>query len=160
LQTRSHPVIGEPSVAGSGSADTHATARPTTPPPVLMTAPADAVATAPADADPHETARAQRVALVERVSHSGKHREKWAGQGEALLDDIASHAERIDDRGCYLSGCMASYTFASNSAYQDMLQLETTTPQWAKWTGGKRWSAVEDLDGGRVIVTLVLYRPD
>jgi hypothetical protein len=111
------------------------------------------------DVASREAARAERTEWVQRMaSHEG--REHWADQGESLLDEIGSRAERIADRGCYISGCTATYTFTSRSVYDQLARDVVGWTTYIAWYGGKQWSTPEDQDDGRVMIALLLYRPD
>jgi hypothetical protein len=131
---------------------------PATSRPVPPTAQPDASSAPVANVD-GDAAHADRVAVVTRMaSHKG--REKWAPRAEGVLDDIGQHAERVEDRGCYISGCTATYTFASRAAYDATFRDATDSAAYKGWTGGKRWTTPEQQDDGKIIVALLLYRID
>lgn len=121
-------------------------------------------ATAPAL--PHQTpserdaAKTQRTQWVQRAIASGSGREIWTDQGQELIDEIGRLAAGVEDSGCFLTGCTATYTFPSRASYDDAYREVTGSPSYAAWTGGKRWSTPEEQDDGRIIVALIIYRPN
>jgi hypothetical protein len=148
----SHAPAATPTVQAR-SAATHATGEVAPPP-------------APPNAPPHqstasrEAARAQRTEWVHSAIASGSGRENWTDQGQALVDEIAKRAEHVEDSGCFIQGCTATYTFPSRAAYDTAYRDITDSETYAAWTGGKRWSSPEEQDDGRIIVALILYRPN
>jgi hypothetical protein len=111
-------------------------------------------ATPPAE---HAAARA-RAELVATLRASGAATETWSGQGMALLG--RAHAAASTDSGCFVAGCAAVFTYASQSDYMQQRAALEASPEYTAWTGGKRWTDVEQLGDGRVRVGLLLYRPD
>jgi hypothetical protein len=143
--------------AADASAPRSATV-PSTSPPSLPAAPAHAAEAVDAGSD-RDAAHAERVTLVTRMaSHNG--REKWAPRAEALLDEIGQRAEHVQDRGCYISGCTATYTFASRASYDTGYRDAIGLAAYTGWTGGKLWTKPEQQDDGRIVVALLLYRID
>ena len=163
MQTRpSAPPREPPSVAASPAAPPRPvtpTPPPTAPPPAVS-ADAGAPAAGQIDVVARDAARAQRTEWVERMaSHAGREK-KWADKCESLLDEIGSRAEREADRGSYIAGCTATYTFTSRRVYDELARDVVGWTTYTAWTGGKQWSSPEYQDDGRVIVALLLYRPD
>jgi hypothetical protein len=50
--------------------------------------------------------------------------------------------------------------FASMSEYEQAVAAISALPQFRDWTGGKKWTIAEQAPDGRVLVALLLYRPD
>ena len=101
-------------------------------------------------------ARAQREALLARIRDAHAGHESWNERGRALLERFGP----ATDGGCYMAGCTATFTFASRAAYERVRDDVTATPEYAAWTGGKQLTTPETLSDGRVIVAVVLQRPD
>ena len=89
---------------------------------------------------------------LEALRNSGTASEVWVTDAERLVHSIAP-AATVE---CYVAGCGAQLSFASEAAYQDAVRAVADDHTW---TGGKRWSEAAR-DGGRVSVALILYRPD
>ena len=108
-------------------------------------------------ADPH--AHGDGEALLDDLRASGSAAEPWDAQGTALLAAIGHRAVATSQVGCFTAGCAATFTFASRSDL-DRARIEATqSPQYRAWTGGKRWTTPE-ISRDRVVITLLLYRPD
>ena len=129
-------------------------------------APPDAVPALPdaaADAAPGVAAaadRAERDALLAGLRESGRGDEPWDAQAGALFAALGRAPAVADVTGCYIAGCGATFTFPSDAAYrQRLVEVEPTDASRA-WTGGRRFSKPEPMPDGRVVVGLVLYRPD
>jgi hypothetical protein len=163
VQTRPHTTVPEP-VAVAPAVDAMVERRPPSPLRPPTPPPADAaIAVVAVDASPPEPdasdPHAERVALTAHMA-ARPGRERWARKGEALLDEVALRAQRVDERGCYISGCTATFWFASRDAYDAVVRDEATSPVYAAWTGGKSWTTPEPQPDGQVVVALLLYRPD
>jgi hypothetical protein len=132
---------------------------------VARNVPSAQIAAAPrADAgavalDDASDAHAERVALTEHMSARPGH-EHWERKGVAVLDEVGARAQRVEDRGCYVSGCTATYWFSSRDAYDAVVRDEAASPVYAAWKGGKHWTTPEEQSDGEVIVALLLDRPD
>jgi hypothetical protein len=145
--TRPHPT--SPVVVARADA---AAANPIAPPPPALPS-TDAGA-------PPSTARAERELLLSKIiDHLGGH-EGWNEQGTDLLRAFGRGAVATSDLNCYMAGCIATFTFASEDAFHATYDEVTTSPRYAAWTGGKRVTAPELLPDGRVIVAVALERPD
>lgn len=105
-------------------------------------------------------ARAKRDQLLAKIRDAHAGHESWNEQGLALLDLIGRRAITTADVGCYMAGCSSTFTFASEAAYRHAFDEVTATSEYARWTGSKQFTDPEVLDGGRVIVAVVLQRPD
>jgi hypothetical protein len=158
VQTRARSATPDPVVP---IVDAAAAQRP--PNPRVVAPPADAaIVIAAADAAPTSDAsdpHAERVALTEHMAARQGH-EHWVGKGEAVLDEVGRRAQRVEERGCYLSGCTATYSFSSRDAYEAVVRDEATSQVYAAWKGGKQWTTPEEQADGQVVVALLLYRPD
>jgi hypothetical protein len=107
--------------------------------------------------DPH--AQTERETLVADLRASGSGAEPWDAQGTALLAAIGRRAVATSQAGCFTAGCAATFTFASRTEL-DRARIEAArSPQYRAWTGGKRWTTPE-VSRDRVVITLLLYRPD
>jgi hypothetical protein len=174
VQTRGRPTTADPTtgpVAVAPPADAADAAITRRPPPLLPPQAADAAivaiavadasaeqpgdASAPDASDPH----AERVALTQNMAARSGH-EHWVGKGEAVLDEVGHHALRVEDRGCYLSGCTATYWFLSRESYDATLRDEAASAVYAAWKGGKQWTTPEVQPDGQLVIALLLYRPD
>jgi hypothetical protein len=120
------------------------------------TVPALASQPSPADLDAH----AKRERLVARIRDPKAGYEPWDDKGLAILDRVARVAVATTDRGCYMAGCIATFTFPSAEVYQSVVEEITATPEWIAWTGGKQFSPPEKLVNQQVVVAVVLERPD
>lgn len=146
--TRPHPPTTLPPPAPSRDA-----AAVTTPPPPPTLPTIDAAVAA-------SGGRAEREHMVAQiVDRLGGH-ESWNAQGIELLQAFGGRAQTTTDLGCYMAGCVATFTFASESTYRAAYDDVTATRAYAAWTGGKRVSSPEVLPDGRVIVAIALERPD
>ena len=125
-------------------------ARPTSPPPTL-------VARAETAEPPERRAREQLVARVRDPSHG---HEPWDDAGLALLRAIGADAIETSDVGCYMAGCLATFTFANAATYRDAIAKLETSPDYAAWTGGKQLSAPETRADDSVVIAVVFERPD
>jgi hypothetical protein len=105
-------------------------------------------------------ARQERETVLASLRESGEGHEGWETQATELFGSLANRDTQVSDVGCYIAGCAATFTFSSQAAYHSQIDRLQTSPAYAAWTGGKRYSAPETREDGRVIVALVLYRPD
>lgn len=118
-------------------------------------------ATAPVLASqPDLEAHGQRERLVARIRDPKAGYEPWNDKALAILDRIARDAVATTDRGCYMAGCIATFTFPSAAVYQRVLDETMAAAEWIAWTGGKQFSSPETLASRQVVVTVVLERPD
>jgi hypothetical protein len=106
-----------------------------------------------------DSARTERESALQTLKRSGPAEESWNPQAGAVFDSIRTSAT-LADVGCYVVGCGATLTFASDRSYRDGLaQLEASTAYRA-WTGGKKTTSPEVQTDGSVVVALLLFRPD
>jgi hypothetical protein len=105
-------------------------------------------------------ARDSRDKLLDGIREAHPGQESWNDAGLALVDQLGRDAIAVTDRGCYMAGCMGTFTFASDGAYRRAFSELSSSPDYIAWTGGKQWTAPETLANGQVIVALVLQRPD
>jgi hypothetical protein len=106
------------------------------------------------------SARAEREALVDGLRNSGSGRESWDDQARTLLGSLAAADAEVTWGGCFVAGCTATIVFASREAYDHAIDDVARGSAFHAWTGGKKWSAPEIGDDGRLTAALVLYRPD
>ena len=112
--------------------------------PVVVAPPVDAASTS------------ERDQVLDVVRASGPANEPWDAQARSLFESIDPSVS-ID--GCYVAGCAATFTFASEASYDARRRDAERSTEYAAWTGGKRWTAPV-VTGSKVAVSLVLYRPD
>ncbi len=105
-------------------------------------------------------ARAEREAVMTTLAHSGIGDEAWAAQAGALFTAIAQPPVTVSVTGCYIAGCGATFTFASEADYRRTLAGLAELAAYRAWTGGKKLTNPETRSDGSVVVGLVLYRPD
>ena len=98
--------------------------------------------------------------MLAAVRESGSASEPWVTQGASLLDSIATGGTTISERACAIAGCGAVFEFSSMPEYLRQRASAESSTAFEAWTGGKQWSTPETLEDGRVVVALVLYRPD
>jgi hypothetical protein len=110
----------------------------------------------PAELDAHT----RREQLVARIRDPKAGHEPWDDKGLAILDRVAHDAVATSDRGCYMAGCVATFTFPSEAVYRRTVDEITAAPEWIAWTGGKQLSPPETLVNHQVVVAVVLERPD
>ena len=126
--------------------------------------PLDPAALAPAvDARTPTTdsaARTNRENILDGIRDPHPDHESWNEAGLALVDQLGRDAVDVADRGCYMAGCVGTFTFASEAAYRHAVDALTASTDYAAWTGGKQLTAPETLANGQVVVALVLQRPD
>jgi hypothetical protein len=77
-----------------------------------------------------------------------------------VLDDLARDGETTVERGCYMAGCFATVRFASDAIEQATLARVQRSADYSSWTGAKRVTPVEESADGKIIIALVLERPD
>jgi hypothetical protein len=105
-------------------------------------------------------ARTERAQLISALLDSGPASESWSGQATKLLEQISKRATGMTPEGCYIAGCAATFVFASIAEYEKAIAASMNLPEYHSWTGGKRWTTPEQAPDGRVLVALLLYRPD
>jgi hypothetical protein len=105
-------------------------------------------------------ARQSREQLGARVRDPSHGHEPWDDAGLALLHALGTDAVEMTDVGCYMAGCMATFTFASTVMYRDAIAKLEASPDYAAWTGGKQLSAPETRADDMVVVAMVFERPD
>jgi hypothetical protein len=104
--------------------------------------------------------REEREQLLARIRDPKAGYEPWDDQGLAILDSAASDATELTDVGCYMAGCVATFTFPSDGAYRRAIADLKLTTAYVAWTGGKQFTTPETLDDGRVVIAILLNRPD
>jgi len=112
----------------------------------------------PISTDDHT--RTSRETLLATIRDPRAGHEPWDETGLALLDQLGRDASDVTDRGCYMAGCIATFTFASDASYRRAIDDLTTSAEYAAWTGGKQITSPETLANGQVVIALVLQRPD
>jgi hypothetical protein len=105
-------------------------------------------------------ARVRREKLLAGIRDDRAGHESWNDQGLALLDLVGRRASATSGLGCYMAGCACTFTFSSDASYRRALDEVTASPEYARWTGSKQFTEPESLADGRVIVAVVLQRPD
>jgi hypothetical protein len=116
--------------------------------------------------DGHQTAAerdkatAERTMSVQRMLSSQPMINKWKASGQAVIDEVGRRADHVEDNGCFVLGCTATYTFKSRAAYDEAYREATSSEGYIKWPSGKKWLTPEEQDDGRVIVALILYQVD
>jgi hypothetical protein len=140
------------------------TTRPSTPVEPAFRQPVRPTTTVPSlgsKPDPTELdAHTKREQLVARIRDPKAGHEPWDDKGLAILDRVARDAVATTDRGCYMAGCVATFTFSSEETYRRVVDEITAAPEWTAWTGGKQFSPPETLVNQHVVVAVVLERPD
>ncbi len=126
------------------------------PPALVVAAPTPAMRAEPAE-PPERHERAQLVARVRDPSHG---HEPWDDAGLALLRALGADATETTDIGCYMAGCMATFTFANAATYRDAIAKLEASTDYAAWTGGKQRSAPETRADDTVVIAAVFERPD
>jgi hypothetical protein len=120
--------------------------------------PVSADARQPTAAD--SSARASRDKLLDGIRDPRQGHEPWNDAGLALVDELGKEAVAVTDRGCYMAGCIGTFTFATDVAYRRAVDELAASAEYTAWTGGKQITPPETLANGQVIVALVLQRPD
>jgi hypothetical protein len=114
-----------------------------------------------ATAEDRASARIERAQLIEALRDSGPASESWVGRATTLLEEISKeYAAGMTPEGCYIAGCAGTFVFASVADYERAIAASMALPDYQGWTGGKRWTTPEHAPDGRVLVALLLYRPD
>lgn len=99
-------------------------------------------------------------AALTTLRTSGAGRESWDGQATSLLEAGAAGAISSTAPECYIAGCAATFTFASDARYRERTAALIASDAYRAWTGGKVLTEPDHQPDGRVVVTLLLYRPD
>jgi hypothetical protein len=99
-------------------------------------------------------------AALATLRASGSGRESWDGQATSLLEAVAAGALSSTTPECYIAGCAATFTFANDAVYRERTAAMTASDTYRAWTGGKVLTEPDRKPDGRVVVTLLLYRPD
>jgi hypothetical protein len=110
-------------------------------------------------AAPDASARTERDTALQVMRRSGSANEVWTAQAGALFDAIR-RTTALTDVECYVAGCSAMLTFSSEIAYHDGLAHLPALEEYRAWTGGKQWTIPEVQADGKVIVAVLLFRPD
>jgi hypothetical protein len=151
----------EPPASPPNVRDAGAQAPPS--PPIVVDAPAPppevrADAWVPGAAE--TSARDEREKALAELHDSGLGHEDWDSAAEALLGSIARGPVEATDAGCFIAGCGMTYTFPSEDAYLRGIDELQRSDGFRAWTGGKQFTTPERRADGRVVVALLLYRPD
>jgi len=101
-----------------------------------------------------------RAELLSSLKSSGSAHEPWDDQARTLLNGLASDDAVVTFNGCYTAGCGATVIFPTRDAYDRIADDVARGSAFRAWTGGKKWSAPEATDDGRIAAVLILYRPD
>jgi hypothetical protein len=127
--------------------------------PIVIEGRGVADASSPVDA---QEARDQRADALLHLRQSGPGEESWNPRAGDVFDAIAALVPpvTITERGCYVVGCRAVVTFASESAYRAELAQIDRLAAYRAWTGGKQITSPDVRPDGRVVVALLLFRPD
>ena len=105
-------------------------------------------------------AHAEREKMLATMHDSGAANESWAPRATTLIDEVGRHATSTTPAGCFVAGCAATFTFASQMDYLHMLAEINANDDYKAWTGGKHWTMPETAPDGTVTLALLLYRPD
>ena len=117
-----------------------------------------AIGDAPA-ATTDASSRVERESALQTLRRSGPADEGWSAQAGTVFDAITPSAA-VTGVGCYVVGCGATLTFSSETAYRDELAHIQALAAYRAWTGGKQITSPDVQADGRVVVALLLYRPD
>ena len=128
------------------------------PPPSRL--PIDSALAAVNEAAANEAARIDREAVIQALAESGAGAEDWDDQATRLVQEFGGAPVATKIAGCFVGGCGATFTFPSGVEYQQRLDALLASDGYRAWTGGKRLSIPESLPGGRIVLAVVLYRPD
>jgi hypothetical protein len=105
------------------------------------------------------SSRSERESALQALRRSGPADEGWNAQAGTVFDAIKPTAA-VSDVGCYVVGCGATLTFSSETAYRAGLAQVQALAAFRAWTGGKQITSPDVQADGRVVVALLLYRPD
>ncbi len=98
--------------------------------------------------------------MLDNVRTSGPAHEHWDEQARALFNSLAKDDTVVAYEGCYVAGCAATLSFASEDDYRRARDEAERSELYRAWTGGKKWSRPDIAEDGRLLVALVVYRPD
>lgn len=105
-------------------------------------------------------ARDEREAALQSLLDSGEAKEEWVDRATNLFDLIGRQALATSKLGCYVAGCGATFTFPSVAEFDRRRAIVEASDEYKAWTGGKKWTTPEPTPDGRIVVALILYRPD
>jgi hypothetical protein len=105
-------------------------------------------------------AQGEREQLLARIRDPLHGHEAWNDRGIALLQQLGADARSTTELGCYMAGCIAVFAFASADAYQRAHDRLVASPDYAAWTGAKKFTAPEERGDGSVVVAVAFERPD
>jgi hypothetical protein len=105
-------------------------------------------------------AREGREKALTTLQDSGVASESWAPRATAVINEVGRHATSTTPAGCFVAGCAATFTFASQMDYLHALADINASDEYKAWTGGKHWTMPETAPDGTVTMALLLYRPD
>ena len=119
---------------------------------------------APGSSAPHIDPRLDgarvREMVLEDLKQSGDGTEDWNGSAESVFAAIGKPPVSFSDDGCWVAGCAATFTYASQDAYEQALAALPAMPAYKGWSAGKRLTPPDLRPDGTVQMTIVLYRPD
>jgi hypothetical protein len=105
-------------------------------------------------------ARVERAKALAELRDSGPGNETWVGRATTLLEQVSKRSAGMTPEGCYIAGCAGTFVFPSVNDYERAVAAIIDLPDYRSWTGGKQWTTPEHAPDGRVVVGLLLYRPD
>jgi hypothetical protein len=134
---------------------------PATPPPVTPPIPAGSPAPSlPYDVAAATAARTEREHLLARIDDHLSGHEDWNDRGIELLEQIGHGALATTGTACHMAGCAATFTFASQCAFESTRDAVAASADYVAWTGAKDFSTPEALPDGKVVVAVVFERPN
>lgn len=138
------------------------TTTPTPTPPTTTTTPTPTPPPTPALPPSTEASAAtrEREALLSHIRDPHVGHEDWNDRANRVLDDLVRDGEITLERGCYMAGCFATVSFASESIEQSALARVQRSADYTSWTGAKRTTPIEESADGKITIALVLERPD
>ena len=106
-----------------------------------------------------------RRALIHRIREPRPGHEPWDDAGLALLRTLSDRAASTSDLGCYMAGCIATFTFASNAVYERAVADWQGSPAYAAcgFEVGKQLTAPswrKLAADGSIVIAVVVGRPD
>lgn len=117
-------------------------------------------ATPTPEPEPDPDPRFERDRLVGHIRDNLVGHEAWNAPGLAILDAAAKRATSVTDRGCYMAGCIAVFTFPTEDAYEHAAVELTESAAYTAWTGGKQVTPPEIKSDGSIVIAVALLRPD
>jgi hypothetical protein len=106
------------------------------------------------------SARREREQVLSHIRDPHVGHEHWNDRANRVLDDLARDGEATLERGCYMAGCFATVRFNSDAVEQAAIARVQSSADYTAWTGAKRITPNEESADGKIIIALVLERPD